>query len=267
MLNSFRKLFAKLPNLRGKQRLQKVLDLNFGPIPVKAKRTAGRLLIYPSSVQDSYFWLASTDNNPDLVAAINSLPTNGVFVDIGANIGFYSLMAANRLTEQGTVLSFEPSDREYSRLFWAKQCNKYECIWITLNAAVGDSGVKRLDTESGHTGMNRISTDNDNRKGSSCISVRLKEALALFCLVRIDLLKIDIEGYELRALQTFQGLLKAGLVNTVICEITDRFLWEYGDCKQSLYAFMKEMGFAWRYGPLDARWQYDEVFTREKTFQ
>jgi len=262
LINALRVLLMRLPDVRGRQRLFMILDSLFGPLPVQS-RAGGRLLLYPSSVQDSYFWKQAEENNKILAAQINSLPADAVFVDIGSNSGFYSLMAASKLGERGVVVSIEPSGRELSRLFWAKSKNRYQCRWEALNVAIGSGGLARLDIQVGHTGMNRIL---DDSSVAACVnsvgSVRLADALNLYGITKIDLLKIDVEGYELRVLSSCKELLVSGCIGAIVCEITDSFLAIFGDSVNRLYGFMEDVGYSWQKGPRFGEWQYDELFLK-----
>jgi hypothetical protein len=54
----------------------------------------------------------------------SALKEGGNFIDVGANMGYMSLSAANFLKEKGTVYSFEPSPREYKRLLTNIEYNR-----------------------------------------------------------------------------------------------------------------------------------------------
>ena len=262
LINILRVLLMRLPDIRGKQRLFIVLDSLFGPL-VAESRAGGRLLLYPSSVQDSYFWKRAKENNKILAAQINNLADDAVFVDIGSNSGFYSLMAASKLGERGAVVSIEPSGREFSRLFWAKSKNQYQCRWEAMNVAIGSRGLARLDIQEGHTGMNRILDDHAVSACASSVSlIGLADALNLYGIRKVDLLKIDVEGYEMRILSSCKDLLLSGCIGAIVCEITDSFLAIFGDSVNHLYGFMEAMGYSWQKGPQCGAWQYDELFLK-----
>ena len=240
-----------------------MVDSLLGPMPTFS-RAGGTLLLYPSSVQDSYFLPNSTENNPLLQQQILNLPADGTFVDLGANSGFYSLMASKCLGANGQIISIEPSWREFSRLFWAKSINKYQCQWEALNLAIGASGSKRINTSVGHTGMNQIVENAEFGRDLQHVSLAvLDDVLRLYNISTVDLLKIDIEGYELCALKSFSGLLSSGAIKAIVCEITDKYLRSFGGSKDELYKLMIDCGFSWEVGPQSNRWQYDELFVKD----
>lgn len=262
MISFVRKSIRRLPNCRGKQRVQLLLDRVLGPIP-SMSRAGGKLLLLPSSVQDANFWPTSLEGNPLLAERIAELPADGVFIDIGANIGFYSLMAARYLGEKGMVLSIEPSMREFNRLTYAKMANKFSCGWELFNCAIGIDGSGEVDCNFGHTGMNRVvPADARIGRGQRVSVITLAGIMNLFAIELVDLVKIDVEGYELQVLRSFGDVLSSGLVKNVIVEITDDYLASYGDSKDDLYRFMADCGYASLLGPGCREWQYDELFSR-----
>jgi FkbM family methyltransferase len=245
---------SSLPNVRGRQRLFWAIDGVCGARPMLA-RHAVLLQGFLSSPQDLTFARAS-ESNPVLAEGIAGLPRGGVFVDCGANIGYFSALAARQVGEGGLVLSLEPSPREYRRLSWAVAHNAHACQWKTLNLAAGDAeGQISLNDHAGHTGMNRVSD-----RGLAC-RVRTLDAIAADEVPvgrAIDLVKVDVEGFELRVLQGMAGLFTERRVKAVVAEITDSFLQQFGDSKAALYSYMKSHGFR-PTCPCD-EWQYDECF-------
>lgn len=135
-----------------------------------------------------------------LIAA--QLPADGIFVDIGANAGIYSLWAAKQLSANGRVISVEPNPVVLERLKFNTAVNNFEDRITAVQAAVSDC-----------EGVFDLTLDATNLGGSSLIegagekiSVPCKALLSLLReqgVEKIDMLKIDIEGAEDRALIPF----------------------------------------------------------------
>ena len=201
--------------------------------------------------------------NPRLVETIKNMPSGGVYVDVGANIGYYSAYASQILGANGTILSFEPSTREHVRLIETRQINAHECLWEILNSPVGEKtpNFVYLDCFIGHTGMNRIMPNQHKPSGSRKFkTVALDDVVEVYGIDSIDVLKVDVEGYEMSALQGAKTLLSEKRIKTLVVEVTDSFLKEMGSSKKELYEFLKSYG----YRPLyecDEQ-QYDEVFVQ-----
>ena len=68
------------------------------------------------------------------------LPEGGVFIDIGANIGVMSTFAARKTGPNGMVLSFEPDEKNFSRLTWAREANAIPQM-LPIPIALGDKPI------------------------------------------------------------------------------------------------------------------------------
>jgi FkbM family methyltransferase len=255
MLRSF---LRSLPNVRGKQRLAIWVDRFLGPA-----RCIGRdgVVIegFSSSTQDQAF-LRPVSENPLLEECLRQLPRKGVFVDCGANCGFYSAMAAKHLDSEGVVVSIEPSAREFRRLLYAKASNEHQCQWITIQAAATESmQLVGVDCQVGHTGMNQIARPDSKNRADVSIGLTLDFVLQTVVGNRkVDLLKIDVEGFEGKVLRGLTESLQKRSCERILVEITDRFLRLNGDSKESLYQELQK----YDYVPTinSSSWQFDELF-------
>jgi len=128
-----------------------------------------------------------------------------VFVDIGANIGIYSVLAAPLMAKGGKILAFEPHPRTFVKLCANVALNGIDSV-ATVNKAVGaheDTALLRI-VSSRNAGMNTLLSD--FREKAEAVEVPVTPLLAELVargITRIDVLKIDIEGYEDQALGPF----------------------------------------------------------------
>ena len=142
----------------------------------------------------------------DLIA--RELPGDGVFVDIGANVGLYTLWACRTLTGRGTVIAIEPNPRVYDRLIFNLQANRSQNPdWPqvrTLPIAIGDKEAQ-LELHLDRTNLGGGSLiSHPGSAGSITVSSRTLMSVLSECgAARIDILKIDIEGAEDLALFPF----------------------------------------------------------------
>jgi FkbM family methyltransferase len=138
---------------------------------------------------------------------IKALPPEGVFVDIGANVGIYSAIAATVLNRLGCVVAIEPNPPVYDRL--------------KFNLSATRAGLRekpRIETiqqgVSDETGAFELYLDDDNLGASSLLEKQQAQSIKVKCqplldlieaqkLSRIDVIKCDIEGAEDRALIPF----------------------------------------------------------------
>lgn len=133
----------------------------------------------------------------------DKLPSDGVFVDIGANVGLYSLNAARYLGVGGRVLAVEPGPEAIRRLRINLSLNTCGTAITHVDCAIGDQdGTLMLRLDSSNLGGSSLVHD----RGGAATPVRVRpllDVLAEAGINRIDILKIDVEGAEDKALIPF----------------------------------------------------------------
>lgn len=139
--------------------------------------------------------------------AQKELRAGDTFVDIGANIGFYSLFAAQRVGRTGRVIAFEPEPRTFESLERSIQENGF--AWATphnmaLSDREGTLPFHFVTDGSAHSLVSETPERSKRYAGQVDVRVATLDGLALD-LSRIDLVKIDVEGEEPR---TVRGMLE-----------------------------------------------------------
>jgi FkbM family methyltransferase len=174
------------------------------------------------------------------------LAAGGVFVDVGANCGLYTLFAARAVGRAGRVVAFEPSPREFRRLRDAVALNGFTQVALH-QAAVSDApGVVTLRiAEPGFAGHNtmaeRFAYDRVvAAEVASVPAVTLDAALA--ALPRLDMIKLDIEGAELRALRGAAATL-ARLRPALLLEVYEDALAGNGATVRDLVGWLDAQGY------------------------
>ncbi|MBO3460286.1 FkbM family methyltransferase [Aetokthonos hydrillicola Thurmond2011] len=249
-----------MPNHRGKYRVAKTLDNLFNSFELKTP--FGPILdIFLSSSMDLSYYEELNISHKNILEIIKQIPQGSIFIDIGANIGFYSIFAATIVGESGRVLCFEPSPREFRRLLKNIQLN-HSINLLPYNIALSDYvGESKFFIAESHTGLNSCSPEIKDKK--TCISVPVCTGDIL--LQSLDsntkkLIKIDVEGLEFSVLSGMVNILRQRNILAVVVEITPTFLANFGHTKDMIYTLMMEHGFTPTISSSD--WQYDEVFIR-----
>jgi FkbM family methyltransferase len=153
-----------------------------------------------------------------------------VFVDIGANVGTYSIYVSSRLKGNCTIVAMEPHPRTYKKLVYNLQANGVALDHVH-NAGIGPSrGKIELWSDGGsnigHTSMVKAGTANPKISHEVDI-VPLKDLLREGGVTRIDLLKIDIEGFEDQALVPFLETAEDDLLpGEILIEVAHQALWQ-----------------------------------------
>jgi FkbM family methyltransferase len=168
---------------------------------------------------------------------VQMLPRDGVFVDIGANVGIYTLTAATHLGANGTILALEPNPPAHQRLCFnlsATQSNRME--WPTIHALqIGVSdlpGEQPLHLDSTNLGGSSLLAPSNNSTSSrtaASVPIICKPLLVLlnqYGLRKVDVLKIDIEGAEDRVLVPFLEEVDAQRLPKAIILENSEHLWK-----------------------------------------
>jgi FkbM family methyltransferase len=159
---------------------------------------------------------------------IKALHPGAVFVDAGAHIGRYSLMAADRVGETGVVLAIEPDAGNFSLLCENMSLNRLTCI-RARNLALGrENGTAEL-TCADDSATNTLYPewlsilqpgDNSSTRPHQTVTVRrLDTLLQEEQLEKADLLKIDVEGAEMDVLEGARESLERRRIRAILCEV------------------------------------------------
>lgn len=132
-----------------------------------------------------------------------NLPEGGVFVDVGGNIGAYTLWAAACMGPQSRIAVFEADRENYDLLCENIQANEFVGMVEPLHVGISDrEEVLSLSlNQNGNSGANSFSVVGAHFEEVACVP--LCQALKSVSLDRVDVLKVDIEGFELRVLRRF----------------------------------------------------------------
>ena len=131
------------------------------------------------------------------------LNAGDVFVDIGANIGIYSILASRWVGPEGRVIAFEADPYNYQK--FSRN--------IALNGIGNISAINKGVSDTVETAMLHVDTDG-NRGGNSFLAQGGEGAVRVDCMPLSDLLKkeglqrvqgmkIDVEGYEYKILKKY----------------------------------------------------------------
>jgi FkbM family methyltransferase len=146
---------------------------------------------------------------------------NDVVLDIGANIGFYASLISKLVGEKGQVHCFEPDVINYQHL--AKSTLESKTIFV-VNKAIG----AKTETLKFYTSKN-LNVDHRSYEPEDYDEILEIEATSVDDytihnkIMKVNFIKIDIQGYEMQALQ---GMIKTLEVNSDIKLISE--FWPYG---------------------------------------
>lgn len=258
LLSSILNAYIKMPVHRGKPRILRAVSRFFPKVPVRSKYGVQML-----TMPDATTSMSIIGAYDDVFEACDPLTKGMAFVDIGANAGVFSLLAAQRVGIAGRVISFEPSSGIFNLLVNNIALNGFSNV-IPFQAAVAeDTGYMSFEPGPiSHTGGAHLA-----KTGSQRVFVlggkELEKILKLSVSDRQVMIKIDVEGAEMFVLESISPLLKKQSVFRVIIEISPRALARFDTKPQAIYAHMEKHGFKQTIGLLQQP-VYNEVFDRSR---
>jgi FkbM family methyltransferase len=147
-------------------------------------------------------WLGQEESE-DLLVLRRLLQPGQTFVDCGANIGLWSLVAAKAVQPTGKVLAFEPNPLIHVRLMQNVERNELTRTVVAFQACCGSqSGTLRFRCEREHN-VSRVALEGEN--GVLLPVVTLDSTIQD---AAVHGLKIDVEGHELAVLHGAKRLLE-----------------------------------------------------------
>ena len=163
---------------------------------------------------------------------LDKLRPDSVFIDAGASVGWFTLLAAVHCP-QGHIIAFEPHTQRHRMLVSSVAANGFTNV-VSIRAALSDM--------EGHTTLGGRADAQMGKPGEEIRTVRLDETLKILGIDHVDLVKMDIEGAEVRALQGMDKTLRTPDVKMAI-EVHPNLMIRYGDASADLYKLMESHGF------------------------
>lgn len=138
---------------------------------------------------------------PEICAyLLKNITPDGVFVDVGAHAGYFSLFS-KMLATNGAVYSFEPEPNNFSYIQTIKNLNKVS-DWHIFNQAVGAENGTLFFKKGSSSTTGKIEENGD----LPVKVVRLDDILS--AVERVDIIKIDVEGFGGRVLEGAEGIIR-----------------------------------------------------------
>jgi FkbM family methyltransferase len=171
-----------------------------------------------------------------VTAAFKSILVPGdVCVDVGANIGYFTLLASRLVGPSGHVYALEPSPEIHATLTSNLERNDVTNV-TALGVAAGDTNGEAEFYEAdgrnrGASSLRPASERDADEPESSAIRVqvrRLDSVISSVHLPRLKLVKIDVEGYELEVMGGLEPLFVRGARPSILVELTPEWSGEKG---------------------------------------
>jgi FkbM family methyltransferase len=148
---------------------------------------------------------------------------HGVFIDVGANIGKYSISLGKKLRNYGKVIAIEPESKNFKILETNIKLNKLKNIYPINIGCSSKNGKIKLFLDKEGTGMHSIKNKMSGDYQEIDVQ-KLDEILLKFKNIKISLIKIDVEGAEGEVLKGALKTLKKHHPKIIFEALTEEIL-------------------------------------------
>jgi FkbM family methyltransferase len=248
--------YVRSKNERNKINSDKVWSQLFGSQDNIIHKLDGdiKIKLYKDSVLSKFIYDNFETSEIDFLNIF--LKEGDCFVDIGANIGLFSLYASKKVGVAGEVISFEPASTTYKRLLENIQLNHNQNIRpFHLGLSDKDEILDLNVSLDGHEAWNTFVPTTDNK-----FSLKEKVRVQAFDhfirensidINKISLIKLDVEGFEINVFKGSNDLLSSLNAPAFLVEFTDENAISAGNCCHELYKFLLRYNYFWyTYDPI-----------------
>ncbi len=163
---------------------------------------------------------------------------NTSVIDVGANIGFFTLQFATWVADGGKVIAVEPEDVNFARLQHAIAAAGLTDGVEAIRAAVADvAGEGFLEVNPGHPGDHKLGAE-----GVPITITTIDEILAARGWPEVSLIKVDVQGAEARVLAGARETVER-FRPTLFLEVDDQQLRRYGSSAAELLSSATALGY------------------------
>jgi FkbM family methyltransferase len=173
----------------------------------------------------------------------NHLSEGTTFIDVGANIGLHTVIAAKLVGSSGRVIAFEPARLARSRLLENIEINHLKNVTVHPYAVGAVAGTAQLySPDASNDGEATLAV----RSGQS-ESIEIKTLDSLLADVSGPcVMKIDVEGGEVNALKGAGEFIRRARPHALFVECIDRFLAQLGSSSAELFQLLWDAGYTTR---------------------
>jgi FkbM family methyltransferase len=211
------------------------------PWTVEAGEAAGLKIGFPQNLD----FIAGTSERPVQETLVGQLRPGDIFYDIGANVGFFSLIGARAVGAAGRVYAFEPVDENAQAIARNARLNRFDHITV-LEVAAGDRDetAPLFVTEwDGGASLARSAIKTSERVLERQVQMsRVDDLVETHGLKPPTLVKIDVEGAEMAVLRGMQRTLEDAKP-VVLFEVDDADVAELSCRWNELDAYLAAMGY------------------------
>ena len=206
-----------------------------------------RINLYPGNESSRSIFVSGFYDPNELSLLARILRPGMTFIDVGANMGLYSLFGARKVGASGKVVAIEPSRREAGIIREHIEGNGLGNVTLLAVAVTDREGEAELLVaslaKSGHNTLGAFGFDTALDHRERVRSVRLDDVVREQSLTRVDVIKMDIEGAEELALRGAERTLRDHRP-LLLMELSHRSLQHQQSSAERLLELLGEFGYS-----------------------
>lgn len=172
-----------------------------------------------------------------------NLQAGDTFLDIGANVGFYTLLGASIVGKTGRVIAIEPNPKTFDKMKKTIERNGLENV-LALNLGLGRSESEvELFFNSAIGNDSATMVAHGATESMKVKVVKLDSVAAEHSIDKIAYLKIDVDGFEPEVFKGATNLLAEARIKAMQCEFSDVWLRRMNTSQEIVHSSLLSMGF------------------------
>lgn len=215
--------------------------------PVFSLTASGEKLSVPATLRYTSLaaFILRDEAEPELHQLDLFLRPGNIFIDVGANIGLFTLKAARLVGPQGRVVALEPGKAAREQLVANLSLNKFNHVTVidkALSDVEGEATLHHVD-KGGDPQAFSLLADGTEKSSETVAMTTLDRVVTEHGLPRVDCIKIDVEGFEAHVLRGARETLSRWHP-TVIFEVNCPTLLQSGEEPDGAWKILQASGYA-----------------------
>ena len=212
-------------------------------IPYSIKIEEGEIILNKSDVTISGALALGAFEKVEIDIFRKTIHSGMNIVDMGANIGYYTIVAARRVGSKGKVFAFEPEETNVSFLRKNIEHNHLTNTIVEQKALSNSTGKQTLFLTKNNKGTHSL-VNNRNTKNKTTVEIdTLDNALKKYDSPIIDIIKMDIEGAEVLALEGMRETISRNPHLIIFSEFYPKAISRFGRSPKSFLETFQNLGF------------------------
>ena len=164
------------------------------------------------------------------------------FLDVGANVGFYTALAARRIGPTGKIIALEPDPESHGFLKQTVAANEAVNVVCLTTAAAASRGRFKLYISPENRGDNRLYQPDPSWPSVEVETAPADDLLAGLGIEQLDLIKIDVQGAEGGVIDGLEKTIRRSPKLTLLAEFWPHGLLQAGTDPKALLEKLRSFG-------------------------